>query len=48
MAAYGFSYLFSYSGGNYALLFLLGTGAIALAFLIDIVASRSAEITRAA
>jgi predicted MFS family arabinose efflux permease len=42
VAAYGFSYLFSYSGGNYPLLFVLGTGAIALAFLIDImVTSRS-------
>ena len=43
VAAYGFSYLFSYSGGNYALLFLLGTGAIALALLIDIMASRSVD-----
>ncbi|NBB11007.1 YbfB/YjiJ family MFS transporter [Pseudomonas sp. SLFW] len=41
VAAYGFSYLFTYSGSNYALLFVIGTGAIALAFLIDIVAARS-------
>ncbi|MFJ5298918.1 YbfB/YjiJ family MFS transporter [Pseudomonas sp. NPDC088368] len=41
VAAYGFSYLFTYSGSNYALLFVIGTGAIALALLIDIVAARS-------
>lgn len=43
VAAYGFSYLFTFTGGNYALLFVLGTGAIALAFLIDIVATRAPE-----
>ena len=48
VAAYGFSYLFTYSGGSYAFLFMLGTGAIALAFLIDVVATRSANSTQAA
>lgn len=40
VAAYGFSYLFTYSGGHYALLFMIGTAAIALALLIDLVAAR--------
>ncbi|MFJ3482185.1 YbfB/YjiJ family MFS transporter [Pseudomonas sp. NPDC090202] len=40
VAAYGFSYLFSWSGGSYALLFILGTVAIALALLIDLLAAR--------
>lgn len=43
MAAYGFSYLFSFSGGNYGLLFMIGTGAIALAFLIDLVAATHSD-----
>jgi MFS family permease len=38
VAAYGLSFLFSYSGGNYGLLFLIGTSAMLLAFVIDVVA----------
>lgn len=47
VAAYGFSYLFSATGGDYALLFLIGTGAIALALVIDLVAARRADQTAA-
>jgi len=39
MGAYGFSYLFTSSDGNYALLFLIGAGAIALGFVINIAAA---------
>lgn len=39
-AAYGMSWLLGHSGGNYALLFALGGGAIVLALLTDLVASR--------
>ncbi|QNK71199.1 YbfB/YjiJ family MFS transporter [Variovorax sp. PAMC26660] len=38
-AAYGMSWLLGHSGGNYALLFALGCGAIVLALLTDLVAS---------
>ena len=38
VAAYGLSFLFSYSGGNYSLLFLIGTSAMLIAFVIDVVA----------
>ncbi|TNE35683.1 MAG: YbfB/YjiJ family MFS transporter [Alphaproteobacteria bacterium] len=36
-SAYGFSYIFSESGENYELLFLIGSGAMVLALVIDIV-----------
>jgi predicted MFS family arabinose efflux permease len=39
VAAYGLSFLFSYSGGNYSLLFLIGTAAMLLAFVIDLLAA---------
>lgn len=39
VAAYGLSFLFSYSGGNYSLLFLIGTAAMLIAFVIDAVAA---------
>ena len=39
VAAYGLSFLFSREGGNYKLLFVIGTGAMVLALLIDIVAA---------
>jgi predicted MFS family arabinose efflux permease len=39
-AAYGMSWLLGHSGGNYALLFALGCGAIVLALLADLVAGR--------
>ncbi|WP_207267805.1 YbfB/YjiJ family MFS transporter [Pseudomonas sp. GW101-3H06] len=39
VAAYGLSFLFSYSGGNYSLLFLIGTAAMLMAFVIDAVAA---------
>ncbi|MGH8418907.1 MAG: YbfB/YjiJ family MFS transporter [Pseudomonas sp.] len=45
VAAYGFSYLFTLSGGNYGLLFVIGTGAIALALLIDLVAAKQSNNT---
>jgi len=38
VAAYGLSFLFSYSDENYSLLFIIGTSAMLLAFLIDVVA----------
>jgi MFS family permease len=37
-AAYGLSFLFAGSGGNYRILFLIGTGAMGLALVIDLVA----------
>jgi MFS family permease len=44
VAAYGLSFLFSYSGGNYNLLFLIGTAAMLMAFAIDVIAlGRSAS-----
>jgi predicted MFS family arabinose efflux permease len=44
VAAYGLSFLFSYSGGNYSLLFLIGTLAMLMAFVIDVIAlARSAS-----
>ncbi|MGY2257525.1 YbfB/YjiJ family MFS transporter [Pseudomonas sp. SDO55104_S430] len=46
VAAYGLSFLFSYSGGNYRLLFGIGTVAMLIAFVIDVLAAiRSAEST---
>ncbi|VVQ14821.1 hypothetical protein PS914_05660 [Pseudomonas fluorescens] len=41
VAAYGLSFLFSYSGGNYSVLFIIGTSAMLLAFVIDVVAGRT-------
>jgi predicted MFS family arabinose efflux permease len=38
VAAYGLSFLFSSSGGNYSVLFVIGTAAMLLAFVIDVVA----------
>lgn len=38
VAAYGLSFLFSYSDGNYNLLFMIGTSAMVIAFVIDVVA----------
>jgi predicted MFS family arabinose efflux permease len=35
-AAYGFSYLFTKTGGAYVLLFVIGAGAFALALLLDL------------
>jgi predicted MFS family arabinose efflux permease len=47
VAAYGLSFLFSYSGGDYRLLFGIGTAAMLIAFVIDVLAAlrsaRSAE-----
>lgn len=39
-AAYGLSYVFSLSGENYRLLFVIGAGAMFLALIIDLTASR--------
>ncbi len=38
-AAYGLTFVFSRSGGNYALLFLIGTAAMVVALAIDLVAA---------
>jgi predicted MFS family arabinose efflux permease len=35
-AAYGFSYIFAYTGGTYRVLFALGAAALTTAFLIDL------------
>jgi predicted MFS family arabinose efflux permease len=40
VAAYGLSFVFTQSGGNYTLLFVIGTVAMVLALLIDLVANR--------
>ncbi|WP_250477654.1 YbfB/YjiJ family MFS transporter [Caballeronia sp. INML1] len=39
LAAYGLSFLFSNSGGNYRLLFGIGAGALAIALAIDLIAA---------
>jgi predicted MFS family arabinose efflux permease len=39
MGAYGFSYLFSSSGANYPLLFLIAAGAIALGLVVNLTAA---------
>jgi predicted MFS family arabinose efflux permease len=39
VAAYGLSFLFSFSGGNYRLLFMVGSAAMVLALAIDLVAA---------
>ncbi|PAM82161.1 MFS transporter [Pseudomonas sp. ERMR1:02] len=45
VAAYGLSFLFSCSGGNYHLLFIIGTAAMLIAFVIDVVAAlRSSQL----
>jgi predicted MFS family arabinose efflux permease len=43
-AAYGLSYLFARSGGDYALLFLIGAGAMLSALAIDLVSSAGAAL----
>ena len=45
VAAYALSFLFSYSGGNYSLLFLIGTAAMLLAFVIDLLAALRSSCT---
>ncbi|MES2073956.1 MAG: YbfB/YjiJ family MFS transporter [Pseudomonadota bacterium] len=37
LSAYAYSYLFEHSGGSYRLMFVLGAGAIAIAFAADLV-----------
>jgi len=39
VAAYGLSFLFAASEGNYRLLFWIGTAAMLLAFVIDLLAA---------
>jgi len=41
VAAYGMSFIFVRSGGNYRLLFLIGTASLVLALIIDLFAARS-------
>ncbi|MFT3730785.1 MAG: YbfB/YjiJ family MFS transporter [Hyphomicrobium sp.] len=36
IAAYGFSFIFAHSGGDYAILFMIGAGAMSLALAIDL------------
>jgi hypothetical protein len=38
-AAYSLSFLFSYTDGNYRLLFIVGASAMLLAFVIDVAAA---------
>lgn len=40
VAAYGLSFVFSHTDGNYQLLFMIGTAAIVMALAIDLLASR--------
>jgi predicted MFS family arabinose efflux permease len=42
-AAYGFSFLFAHTGGDYLLLFQLGGGAVVLALAIDLVMALAAR-----
>jgi hypothetical protein len=42
-AAYGLSFLFAWSDENYSLLFFIGTAAILVALVIDIVADVLSE-----
>src|SRR5262245_51637156 len=46
-AAYGLSFIFSHSAGNYRLLFLIGAAAMILAFAIDLAANRSRKTYKA-
>ncbi|MFZ6647730.1 YbfB/YjiJ family MFS transporter [Undibacterium sp. TJN25] len=43
LSAYMYSYLFNRSGGNHQLMFAIGAGAIALAFVLDIVVALVAK-----
>jgi predicted MFS family arabinose efflux permease len=44
-AAYGFSYLFARTGGDYAILFAVGAGAAAVALAMDLVAALTTRRT---
>jgi MFS family permease len=46
LGGYGYSFLFSHTNNNYALIFVLGATALALAFLADFSASRFAAARR--
>ena len=37
VAAYGLSYLFEHTGGNYTILFVIGAGAVIVSLAIDLV-----------
>ncbi|SIT49931.1 Major facilitator superfamily MFS_1 (fragment) [Paraburkholderia piptadeniae] len=39
VAAYGMSFLFTQNGGNYAMLFVIGAAALALALAVDLFAA---------
>jgi predicted MFS family arabinose efflux permease len=47
VAAYGLSFIFSQSGGNYALLFVIGAAALLLALAIDLLAAVAGTEKRA-
>ncbi len=46
-AAYGFSFLFAHTGGDYELLFGLGAGAVALTLTIDLVMALTSKPNQA-
>ncbi|SDR40690.1 Predicted arabinose efflux permease, MFS family [Paraburkholderia fungorum] len=46
LGGYGYSFLFSHTNNNYALIFALGAVALVLAFIADFVASRLAVVRR--
>jgi predicted MFS family arabinose efflux permease len=43
LAAYGLSFVFSSSGGDYRMLFVIGAAALLLALAVDLLAARSAK-----
>ena len=43
LAAYGLSFLFSSSGGDYRLLFVIGAAALAIALAVDLFAALRSE-----
>ncbi|KIG07598.1 YbfB/YjiJ family MFS transporter [Caballeronia concitans] len=45
-SAYGLSFLFSKSGGDYRLLFAIGAAALGVAFIVDVIALRASTSTR--
>jgi predicted MFS family arabinose efflux permease len=47
-AAFGFSYLFAHTGGDYQLLFAVGTAVMILALAIDIAWASSQRLSKSA
>jgi predicted MFS family arabinose efflux permease len=46
LAAYGMSFLFAQTGGDYLLLFALGAGALVLALAVDLVVAQASPVVR--